>query len=286
MAMERTPDGQAAALSLERYAEVVAHLRHFKEVKPSVVIERLGVERSDWASAERTWSRAIGDEISRQETTLALLLAEAFAAEQQRLEATRPTLETIHLRDHAAAEAPAAPAAPEPASPPAEAPPEAPPAPEPMPVPIMQLPTYALPVRQPASATPMPAPQPSPAAPEDPAPGPGPTPLEPAPPPGSATAILVEAPRGPALPFVESTSGGEAPPPLTITQYASLCVELERFPAHGTEILARYHLTAATKRALDRQYGLHFMKRADDWAAFQKARRDYEAWLAATQGKR
>jgi hypothetical protein len=106
----------------------------------------------------------------------------------------------------------------------------------------------------------------------------------------TGTSLALDVPRGPATPFTEAGAGdpphtpSEAPArALTLEQYASLCVELERSPARTGEVLARYGLTHTEKAALDQYYRTFFAQRPESWQSFQRARASYEAWLASTQ---
>jgi hypothetical protein len=106
----------------------------------------------------------------------------------------------------------------------------------------------------------------------------------------TGTALTLDVPRGPAMPFVATdrpvaTAPAAPPPAFTLEQYASLGVELEMYGAHAGEVLARYHLTAADKAALDRHFQAAFAQHPDDWQAFQRARESYRAWLAASRPK-
>lgn len=96
--MTETADEHEAGLPLERYAEVTAHLVHFKKADPAEVVERLGIEASDFKAAQKAWTSAIGDELELQETTLALRLGAVFAPTRQRLADAQPTLESVGPR--------------------------------------------------------------------------------------------------------------------------------------------------------------------------------------------
>jgi hypothetical protein len=96
--MTLTTDEQETVLPLERYAEATAYLAHFRKADPAEVIERLGIEAGDFKAAQKAWTTAIGDELERQETTLALRLGEIFAPTRQRLGEAQPTLESVGPR--------------------------------------------------------------------------------------------------------------------------------------------------------------------------------------------
>ena len=96
--MTETAEKQEPELPLERYAEAAAHLAHFRKANPAEVIDRLGIEAGDFKAAQEHWTRAIGDELERQETTLAQRLGAVFAPTRQRLGDSQPTLESIGPR--------------------------------------------------------------------------------------------------------------------------------------------------------------------------------------------
>lgn len=96
--MTEPAEEQEAGLPLERYAEVAAYMAHFRKADPAEVIERLGLEAGDFQAAQKAWTSAIGDELERQETTLALRLGAVFAPTRQRLGEAQPTLESVGPR--------------------------------------------------------------------------------------------------------------------------------------------------------------------------------------------
>ncbi len=75
-------------------------------------------------------------------------------------------------------------------------------------------------------------------------------------------------------------------PPLTIEQYASLCVDLLAASDKTAEVLARYRLTPDAKRSLDAHYRERFAASPAAREAWESARRAYESWLRSTSGKR
>jgi hypothetical protein len=129
------------------------------------------------------------------------------------------------------------------------------------------------------------------------------------------TSLSVSAPQGPTLPFTASSQGDvppatrenklartrvfelpehlrakspaapsvPAPPPivpLTLAQYASLCVELAAAPNRGAEILARYRLTTPQRDHLDRHFQERFTREPAVRAEWERACATYRAWLA------
>src|SRR5207248_2610695 len=98
---------------------------------------------------------------------------------------------------------------------------------------------------------------------------------------GETAAPALSAHRRPPLPFATPRSPADREPPLTIEQYASLCVELARAPGNADEVLTRYGLDAASKKALDAAYEQRFADQPSLHAEWQRAYRAYEAWLRA-----
>ena len=78
-------DGGDTGLSLVRYAQVSAHVVHFRRAPEAEVLRRLQVRRPDWDRARKHWSELIGDELEEQETGLALAMGEPFLLERERL---------------------------------------------------------------------------------------------------------------------------------------------------------------------------------------------------------
>jgi len=68
----------------------------------------------------------------------------------------------------------------------------------------------------------------------------------------------------------------------SIERYASLCIDLERAPAHAAETLARYRITAEQSAAIDEHWRAR-MSDAVTRARWEEACRIYRSWLA-TQG--
>jgi hypothetical protein len=68
--------------------------------------------------------------------------------------------------------------------------------------------------------------------------------------------------------------------PLTLEQYASLCVELADAPGRTEETLARYRITAAERERMDRSYEERFPREPALRAAWERACATYRDWLA------
>jgi hypothetical protein len=92
---------------------------------------------------------------------------------------------------------------------------------------------------------------------------------------GRASVVPGESPLNAASP------GADDAPALTLEQHASLCVELARHADRAGEILARYGLDAEGKVALDTHYRAVVAASPEQRAAWDKAYRTYDAWLAS-----
>lgn len=280
--------------SLERYAEVLAHLLYFKEAKPSAVLERLGVDAGDWASADRTWSKAIGDELKREDTTLAQRLSDALTPPQRRLKETQPTLEMIGPLG------PEGPPATDP-SPPPEAPPVVEAPPEPMPVPVVQVPTCALVANAPQPMPPFEPPAPplskpidlgatmeprispllaEPVLPFRPADAPTRGPSQPeaaakAPVKKSGTTAVLpvlDFSGAKALPFVEGAAPKRSATAPQIERYAWLVATFRKAaPADLPATLARFGLTTESRKELEAQWAKRMAEDASLREAFLAA---------------
>lgn len=84
----------------------------------------------------------------------------------------------------------------------------------------------------------------------------------------------------PAAPLPPSPPAAPAPPRLTLEQHASLCAELGRAPEREAEILHRYGVAPAERRALDDHYRAVVAASPPLRAAWNSAFQTYAAWLA------
>lgn len=92
--------------------------------------------------------------------------------------------------------------------------------------------------------------------------------------------------RRPATPF--EAIAPPAPltaPPLSLEQYASLCVEAALHPARLPEILRRYHLTAEQRPALDAHWQGRIAGDPAVRAAWERACATYRQWLLEQRGR-
>lgn len=238
-------DGQATAITLERYAEVAAHLTYFRTAAASEIAERLGLDPAEVDAAQRHWTRAIGDELVRRETTLTTQMAEVFGPVLRRLEETKPALASIGPRASERAPKPSAE--------------------DLLPAGMRRFASVAM-TQEAAHAPSKPAipfarGAPAPATPPRSAPAP-----EALLPEGMRRFVAVtgthdasSAPAGAALPFPQRPAppaGAPAdPPPLPLEQYARLHVELALAPASQPQVLQRHGLDERRLAALDAHWG-------------------------------
>lgn len=88
-------------------------------------------------------------------------------------------------------------------------------------------------------------------------------------------ALSAPAPIAPS-PAAEARPGG-----FTVEQYASLCVEVQLYPARRAETLARYRITEGQKAEIDAAWGSRFQADPSARATYDQAVATYRAWLAA-----
>jgi hypothetical protein len=298
----------SSTLPLARYAEALAHVVHFGLPAQQEVLARLDVAEA-WDGAEQTWSaRLVSDGPETQRA-----FATTFAATRKRLAAETPALASIGTLP--------VPAPPEPI---AEAPVPVGdrPAADDLPrvtkgaamapdVPtylaaVPTVPAALLDLRGTVEGADVPC---GPALPflvsagDDPerdvrnalahgelVQGPRmPVARRRAAHPLAGTLDAAGAPQGPALPFVGANgppTGVGAPyqPPLTLQQYASLCVDLEA--DYVVDVLRQYRLSPEQKAALDTHYQRLFAERPSERLAFGGARKTYAAWRQTAKSGR
>jgi hypothetical protein len=68
-----------------------------------------------------------------------------------------------------------------------------------------------------------------------------------------------------------------------LEQHASLSCELTEAPHRAAETLARYHVTAAEKLALDQHYAAQFAREPAARTAWDAAYQTYRAWWVKGQ---
>jgi len=105
-----------------------------------------------------------------------------------------------------------------------------------------------------------------------------------------------DAPRGPALPFESSHPAAPSPapapitpskpPPLSLEQYVSICVDLAARPTRREVILGRYRMTDEQHRRADAYWQERMAADPMVWMAWDRACVTYRAWLAQSQTKK
>ena len=288
------------AIDLPRFAEVMAHLRHFTATPSDEVLARLGLGKAAWEAATAAWYAARDNALSKGETGLTRRFGRLFARALRDLARRRPALESLGSPI---------------------------PAPVPVPVPLPSL-------SPPPSLSPIPSPPlpPPPAfVPRIPelagtadisaviqgqvlpfiaasaAPSPPSMSVETRPPPPRLGETVGVSPGGAwkqSTPFFKRPApaarpdetvglapgaGGAPPlplglPDLTLPQYASLRVELQTRP-DATEItLARYGLRRDTRDALDAHFRARFEADPLLRMEFVRAYAVYLGWLREQGG--
>jgi hypothetical protein len=82
-------------LTLERYAEVMAHVRHFPRADRAELFARLDLTGQRWESAIFAWTEALAEESAREEEALSILFGTTFARTRARLKKEQPTLPSL-----------------------------------------------------------------------------------------------------------------------------------------------------------------------------------------------
>lgn len=90
-------DEEREGLTLERYAEVMAHMRHFPRGNGPEVLARLGLTGQRWESAVLAWTYALAEESAMEEETLSTRFGTTFARMRTRLGEERPKLPSLGL---------------------------------------------------------------------------------------------------------------------------------------------------------------------------------------------
>lgn len=91
-------------MRLERYAEVLAHVVYFRGEDLHEVLARLGVTPEDWARADAEHTAELALSAKRNQGIQALRFSSVFARTRRSLEAKRPSLASLGLRQQPATE--------------------------------------------------------------------------------------------------------------------------------------------------------------------------------------
>lgn len=105
------PEAQAETregITLDRYAEVMAHVRHFPRSNAAEVILRLGLTEPQWEAATLAWTDALAEESAREEEALSRRFGAVFVETKARLKRDQPALRSLGgLPGELASDAPA-----------------------------------------------------------------------------------------------------------------------------------------------------------------------------------
>ena len=296
-----SPDATApsAALTLERYAEVLARLRHERDHPRTDVLSELGVSQADWSASSSAWVGAVDAELERDESALALRFAGAFSGERDRLRGAPPEGAIVARIEDSVPPAPVEPDLPLPPLPSSLAATRARSAPELAPVRVepdptrLDFPATAADVTTPTDRDPadetaiaMPALRDGPPLPFGTTPTPGlfDTPIparEPSSGPRSDEETIIPDTvfiAGAVLPFMPSRAAG-----LTIEQYASLRAELSVAPADAPGIYARYGISPELRTAFNRDWESRFAREPPTKARYETTYAQYLAWLVTSR---
>ena len=83
------------ALTIERYAEVLAHVIHFGAAQQSEVLARFGIDEAAWIAADADWTKALIDEALADDRPVASAFAASFAPVRVRLKVAKPAIESL-----------------------------------------------------------------------------------------------------------------------------------------------------------------------------------------------
>ncbi len=301
------PPREGEAIDIVRYAEVMAHLRHFPAPKHAEVIARLGIRRRDWDVAADKWKRVRDAERMSGTLDVTVRFGRIFSDTRAKLDEQRPSLESL-------GPFPGPDGAPAEATPPAPVPPAPTATPDPAgEEPAIQVPSYiAVEQRAQVEAALSPLGPPPPVqrrqnattAPMLGSSGRAAPVMPFAAPTGSTEAPFeravahAEAVQGPpstrspigtgTVPTAEDVAGPPLPPgvpDLTLEQYASLRVDLEMAPDHAPATLARYGVPADGRAALDAHWKARFTADPPLRMMFAIRYAKYLAWVKSTYGE-
>jgi hypothetical protein len=296
----------ANPIDITRYAEVMAHLRHFPADKHAEVIARMGIRRRDWDAAAARWTRERDAERAGGKLDVTIRYGRVLADTRARLSAVQPSIESLGpypgpdgLAEDVGVRATSSEGhEPETRSETTDASAE----------PAVAVPSY-LAVERHAMSAPEPLPPSPPAALALPrsmaltalgasTPTAAPLPFAAEPTSGDAPferavahAAEVQGPRAPPREAVSGTVGisnessGFVPPTgvpdLTLEQYASLRVELDRAPESASVALRRYGVADDARDTLDTHWKARFAADPALRMSFAQKCAEYVAWLEA-----
>lgn len=87
--------GEREGFTVERYAEVLAHRRHFHASHRTEVLLRLGVRPSRWAAVTKAWSAAFAEALAADEPEIIVRFVQTLGRTTRRLSEYPPRLEQL-----------------------------------------------------------------------------------------------------------------------------------------------------------------------------------------------
>ncbi|EYF08190.1 putative exported protein [Chondromyces apiculatus DSM 436] len=93
--MPADPDALRRSVKLERYAEVLAHILHYRAEDLFEVLARLGVPADSWHAVDAAWTAELALGIKRQQRDQALRFSATFAKTRERLARTALPLASL-----------------------------------------------------------------------------------------------------------------------------------------------------------------------------------------------
>jgi hypothetical protein len=89
------PSREGETMDIVRYAEVMAHLRHFPADKHAEVIARLGIRRRDWDASAVKWKRVRDAERYSGKLDVTIHFGRVMSDTRVKLEAQQPPIESL-----------------------------------------------------------------------------------------------------------------------------------------------------------------------------------------------
>jgi hypothetical protein len=92
---QRRASSKNAPIDLDRYAEILAHVRHFPHNKQAEVVARLGVPWREWEGARARWTVDMGAAAGEGRVDMIKQYSDTFTRTQRRLASLKPSLESL-----------------------------------------------------------------------------------------------------------------------------------------------------------------------------------------------
>lgn len=84
-----------AFVTLERYAEILAHVAHFGNSRLPELLPRFGLSREQWTIIDEAWTHELAEGKRRQQHEQAARFNGMFAKTRQKLAKTQPAMNSI-----------------------------------------------------------------------------------------------------------------------------------------------------------------------------------------------